>query len=93
MSDIKIIDLKTSFVFDDKKWLLDDFLDRLNRNLGEINYSICYEEESNKFKVIFKGIEVYLILDESIMEEYKNDVNNALITKLKKSLFAQVAFL
>lgn len=84
MSDIKIIDLRTPFVFDDKKWLLDDFLDKLNRNLGEINYSICYEEDSNKFKVIFKGIEVYLILDESIMEEYKNDVNNALITKLKQ---------
>lgn len=69
MKEMRLSSFNT-IIFGDKELLFDEFFIKLNDNLGD-DYSVCYEEDTNRFKVIFDGVEYFLVLDKITMDNYK----------------------
>ena len=67
-------EMKTTYfntiILGDKELLLDEFFKKMNDNLGN-DYAVYYEEDINRFKVIFDGEEYFLVLDKITMDNYK----------------------
>lgn len=82
MKELKLTSLNT-VIFDGEELLLEEFFKILNNNLGE-DYVVYYEEDTDRFKVIFDGVKYSLMLDKIIMNNYKFGIYNSFTYELKK---------
>lgn len=69
MKEMKLTSINT-ITFGYEEFILEDFFEILNDNLSD-DYSVYYEEDTNRFKIVFDGIDYYLILDKITMDNYK----------------------
>lgn len=82
MKELKLTSLNT-VIFDGEELLLEEFFKILNNNLGE-DYAVYYEDDTDRFKVIFDGVKYSLMLDKIIMNNYKFGIYNSFTYELKK---------
>lgn len=82
MKEMRLTSFDT-IIFGDKELLFDEFFKKLNDNLGD-DYSVCYEEDTNRFKIVFDGVEYFLVLDKITMDNYKFGNYSRFTLDLKK---------
>lgn len=84
MKELIISDLDTIYGDNFDEMTLYQFLSKLRKNIKSSDYGVSYDEENNRFIVIYEGEKYNLVINDKVMNDFVLGKYNNLTYELKK---------